>query len=79
MQAKLLVWVNDVIVLFSIYQIIRDAERLASRMKHRGACGFDNDTGDGAGVMVAIPHSFYKQQLWVVLHNTNLFLHSIAN
>ena len=50
---------------YSKFQIIRDAENLASRMKHRGACGFDNDTGDGAGVMVAIPHSFYQKQLWV--------------
>ncbi|XP_018022904.1 glutamate synthase [NADH] isoform X2 [Hyalella azteca] len=44
-------------------KIIRDAERLASRMKHRGACGCDNDTGDGAGVMVAMPHSFYRSIL----------------
>ncbi|XP_037789265.1 glutamate synthase [NADH], amyloplastic-like [Penaeus monodon] len=41
-------------------KIIRDAEKLASRMKHRGACSCDNDTGDGAGLLAAIPHSFYK-------------------
>lgn len=44
-------------------KIIRDAEKLASRMKHRGACSCDNDTGDGAGVLVAIPHQFYVEKL----------------
>ncbi|MPC87253.1 Glutamate synthase 2 [NADH], chloroplastic [Portunus trituberculatus] len=32
-------------------------------MKHRGACSCDNDTGDGAGLMAAIPHSFYSSLL----------------
>ncbi|PRD35247.1 UNVERIFIED_CONTAM: Glutamate synthase [NADH]- amyloplastic [Trichonephila clavipes] len=32
-------------------------------MEHRGACACDNSTGDGAGVMAAIPHSFYSQVL----------------
>lgn len=45
------------------FQILRDAETLASRMVHRGACGCDNDTGDGAGVLSAIPHTFYKNIL----------------
>lgn len=44
-------------------KVIRDAEKLASRMKHRGACSCDNDTGDGAGLMAAIPHSYYAALL----------------
>ncbi|XP_071536685.1 uncharacterized protein [Panulirus ornatus] len=44
-------------------KIIRDAEKLASRMKHRGACSCDNDTGDGAGLLAAIPHAFYRKLL----------------
>ncbi|XP_076062641.1 uncharacterized protein LOC143037891 [Oratosquilla oratoria] len=43
--------------------ILRDAEKLASRMTHRGACSCDNDTGDGAGVLTAIPHSFFAKVL----------------
>ncbi|KAF9810853.1 hypothetical protein SFRURICE_005279 [Spodoptera frugiperda] len=43
--------------------IVRDAETLAKRMEHRGACACDNDTGDGAGVLTAIPHQFYCAQL----------------
>ncbi|XP_066903179.1 ferredoxin-dependent glutamate synthase 1-like [Halyomorpha halys] len=32
-------------------------------MNHRGACACDNDTGDGAGVLTAISHSFYAHEL----------------
>lgn len=44
-------------------QIVRDAEKLSMRMNHRGACACDNDSGDGAGVLVAVPHAFYVQKL----------------
>ncbi|XP_052750454.1 uncharacterized protein LOC113511910 [Galleria mellonella] len=45
------------------HKIVRDAEVLAKRMEHRGACACDNDTGDGAGVLTAIPHQYYCAQL----------------
>ena len=35
-------------------------------MKHRGACACDNDSGDGAGVMSAIPHDFYVKEMLVL-------------
>ncbi|KAK5646014.1 hypothetical protein RI129_004478 [Pyrocoelia pectoralis] len=41
------------------HKIVQDAQRLAISMNHRGACACDNDTGDGAGVLTAIPHDFY--------------------
>ena len=47
----------------SNFQILEDAAKLSQRMEHRGACSADNDTGDGAGVMVAIPHDFYAAQM----------------
>lgn len=31
-------------------------------MNHRGACACDNDTGDGAGVLSAIPHDLFKKE-----------------
>ena len=37
-----------------------DAYHLNSRMDHRGGCGFEANTGDGAGILMALPHSFYK-------------------
>ncbi|XP_014214359.1 putative glutamate synthase [NADPH] isoform X1 [Copidosoma floridanum] len=45
------------------HKIVRDAETLSARMNHRGACACDNDTGDGAGVLCAIPHQFYANEL----------------
>ncbi|OXU24667.1 hypothetical protein TSAR_002428 [Trichomalopsis sarcophagae] len=45
------------------HKIVRDAEKLSARMNHRGACACDNDTGDGAGVLVAIPHQYYADEL----------------
>lgn len=46
-----------------LLQILRDAEKLSLRMNHRGACSCDNDTGDGAGVLTAIPHDLYAAEL----------------
>ncbi|XP_055950740.1 uncharacterized protein LOC129984806 isoform X1 [Argiope bruennichi] len=45
------------------HKLIADAATISKRMEHRGACACDNSTGDGAGVMAAIPHSFYAQVL----------------
>jgi len=43
--------------------ILDDARKLSGRMIHRGACSADNDTGDGAGALFAMPHSFYRKVL----------------
>ena len=40
------------------HQIIRDAETALRHMDHRGACGCEENTGDGAGIMTALPHQF---------------------
>lgn len=45
------------------HKILRDAQIMLQRMEHRGACGCDNDTGDGAGVITAIPHEMYSKEL----------------
>lgn len=45
------------------HSIIENAVKLSERMEHRGASAADNDTGDGAGALVAIPHDFYGQEL----------------
>ena len=31
-------------------------------LAHRGACGCDAETGDGAGVLIQIPHKFYARE-----------------
>jgi glutamate synthase (NADPH/NADH) large chain len=40
------------------HQIIRDADHLGCRMDHRGARGAERNTGDGAGMLTALPHDF---------------------
>jgi glutamate synthase (NADPH/NADH) large chain len=41
--------------------IIEDALEVLRRMAHRAACGCDPETGDGAGILVQIPHRFFKR------------------
>ncbi|XP_052242063.1 uncharacterized protein LOC127852221 isoform X2 [Dreissena polymorpha] len=43
------------------HKVLRDSETMLRRMEHRGACGCDNDSGDGAGVMTGIPHKLYQR------------------
>lgn len=40
---------------------VTDALEMLVRMTHRGACGCESNTGDGAGILVALPHGFYKE------------------
>ena len=40
------------------HQIILDADHLGCRMDHRGARGAEKNTGDGAGMLTALPHEF---------------------
>jgi len=37
-------------------QILRDAERMNCCMEHRGGVGYETNTGDGAGILTALPH-----------------------
>ncbi|PWZ19108.1 Glutamate synthase 1 [NADH], chloroplastic [Zea mays] len=40
---------------------VNDTIEMLERMAHRGACGCEKNTGDGAGIMVALPHDFFKE------------------
>ncbi|MBX3437404.1 MAG: glutamate synthase large subunit, partial [Planctomycetaceae bacterium] len=40
------------------HQIILDADQILRHMTHRGACGCEENTGDGAGILTALPHTF---------------------
>ena len=42
-------------------QIMEDAYLINSRMDHRGGCGFEENTGDGAGILVALPDNFFRK------------------
>src|SRR5688500_11897860 len=41
------------------HQHISDALTVLENMEHRGACGCEENTGDGAGIMLQMPHEFY--------------------
>jgi glutamate synthase domain-containing protein 2/glutamate synthase domain-containing protein 1/glutamate synthase domain-containing protein 3 len=45
------------------HDILEKALRVLSNLAHRGATGCDPETGDGAGVLIQIPHAFYKAEL----------------
>ena len=38
------------------HQIVLDADEVLRNMDHRGACGCEANTGDGAGILTALPH-----------------------
>ncbi|MGN8070245.1 glutamate synthase large subunit [Mucilaginibacter sp. SG564] len=44
------------------YQIIDDALTMLENMEHRGACGCDPETGDGAGILIQLPHEFLMEE-----------------
>jgi glutamate synthase (NADPH/NADH) large chain len=43
------------------HQILLDAREMLSNMSHRGACGCEPNTGDGAGFLTALPHEFLSR------------------
>jgi glutamate synthase (NADPH/NADH) large chain len=44
------------------HQVISDALTVLENMEHRGACGCENNSGDGAGIMIQTPHEFFFQE-----------------
>lgn len=43
------------------HQIIQQGLEVLRRLSHRGATGSDPKTGDGAGILIQIPHEFFVQ------------------
>ncbi len=43
------------------HQILLDADEILRNMDHRGACGCEANTGDGAGILTALPHDFLRK------------------
>jgi glutamate synthase domain-containing protein 2/glutamate synthase domain-containing protein 1/glutamate synthase domain-containing protein 3 len=41
------------------HDIIRKGLEVLINLTHRGACGCDPETGDGAGILIQIPHDFF--------------------
>ena len=44
------------------HSIVRDAAEALRNMDHRGACGCEENTGDGAGMLTAIPDELMRSE-----------------
>ena len=43
------------------HQIVLDANEIMMNMEHRGACGCEANTGDGAGMLTGFPYDFMRK------------------
>ena len=43
------------------HQIVQQALTILMNLRHRGACGCEANTGDGAGILLQTPHEFLQQ------------------
>jgi glutamate synthase domain-containing protein 1 len=43
-------------------EVVDDALQMLANLRHRGASGADASTGDGSGILLQIPHAFFKGQ-----------------
>lgn len=44
------------------HQIVQQALQVLRNLDHRGACGCEANTGDGAGILLQMPHAFLQKQ-----------------
>jgi glutamate synthase (NADPH/NADH) large chain len=44
------------------HKVIEDALTMLTNMEHRGACGCEPNTGDGAGILIQTPHAFFAKK-----------------
>jgi glutamate synthase domain-containing protein 2/glutamate synthase domain-containing protein 1/glutamate synthase domain-containing protein 3 len=44
------------------HDIIQKGIQILINLTHRGACGCDPETGDGAGITIQIPHKFFQKE-----------------
>src|SRR5208283_3358294 len=45
------------------HDIIRNGVKILENLAHRGACGCDPETGDGAGILIGMPDAFFRKEL----------------
>ncbi len=45
------------------HEVIANGLQILVNLTHRGACGCDPETGDGCGIMLHIPHEFFKAEV----------------
>ncbi|MCU0551420.1 MAG: glutamate synthase large subunit [Leptolyngbya sp. Prado105] len=45
----------------SSHSIVQQALTILANLEHRGACGAETNTGDGAGILMQVPHQFFQK------------------
>ncbi len=45
------------------HDIVLKGFQILQSLAHRGACGCDSETGDGAGILIQIPHKFFVREV----------------
>ncbi|AFY79736.1 glutamate synthase family protein [Pleurocapsa sp. PCC 7327] len=43
------------------HEIVEQGLTILVNLEHRGACGAETNTGDGAGILIQVPHKFLKK------------------
>ena len=43
------------------HKIVRQSIEILKNLEHRGACGCEANTGDGAGILLQKPHKFFSK------------------
>ena len=44
------------------HKLVRQAFEIGINLLHRGACGCEKNTGDGAGILLQLPHKFLSKK-----------------
>src|SRR5258708_14839047 len=44
------------------HSIVQLGVQVLKNLQHRGACGCDQDTGDGAGILLQMPDAFFRAE-----------------
>jgi glutamate synthase (NADPH/NADH) large chain len=44
------------------HDIVAKGIRILENLEHRGACGCDPETGDGSGLLMQLPHDFFRRE-----------------
>ena len=44
------------------YKVVQDALQILMQLEHRGGAGSEENSGDGAGILIQVPHDFFATQ-----------------
>ena len=50
------------------HRIVQQGLEILTNLTHRGATGYDPKLGDGAGLLIQMPDSFFREEIKIVLH-----------